>query len=39
MQAGRAVEQGDHAALMAAGGLYARLVRTQFGPVEPQPAD
>ncbi len=39
MQAGRAVEQGTHAALMAAGGLYARLVRTQFGPAEPQPAD
>ncbi|MBR0664554.1 ABC transporter ATP-binding protein [Roseomonas hellenica] len=29
MENGRAVEQGDHAALMAAGGLYARLVRTQ----------
>jgi len=29
MQAGRAVEQGSHAALMAADGLYARLVRTQ----------
>jgi subfamily B ATP-binding cassette protein MsbA len=38
MQAGRAVEQGTHAALMAADGLYARLVRTQFGLVEPQPA-
>jgi subfamily B ATP-binding cassette protein MsbA len=37
MQAGRAVEQGTHAALMAADGLYARLVRTQFGLVEPQP--
>ena len=32
MQDGRAVEQGTHAALMAADGLYARLVRTQaFG--------
>ena len=32
MEAGRAVEQGTHAALMAANGLYARLVRTQaFG--------
>ena len=31
-EAGRAVEQGTHAALMDAGGLYARLVRTQaFG--------
>lgn len=29
MDNGRAVEQGDHATLMAAGGLYARLVRTQ----------
>ena len=32
MDRGRAVEQGSHAALMEAGGLYARLVRTQaFG--------
>ena len=29
IEAGRAVEQGTHAALMQAGGLYARLVRTQ----------
>ena len=29
MDRGRAVEQGSHAALMEAGGLYARLVRTQ----------
>jgi subfamily B ATP-binding cassette protein MsbA len=29
MEAGRAVEQGTHAALMAREGLYARLVRTQ----------
>jgi ATP-binding cassette, subfamily B, bacterial MsbA len=29
LEAGRAVEQGTHAALMEAGGLYARLVRTQ----------
>jgi len=35
MQDGRAVEQGNHAALMAADGLYARLVRTQaFGGAE-----
>jgi subfamily B ATP-binding cassette protein MsbA len=26
---GRAVEQGTHASLLAANGLYARLVRTQ----------
>ncbi|MBL6454285.1 ABC transporter ATP-binding protein [Belnapia sp. T6] len=38
MQDGRAVEQGSHAALMAADGLYARLVRTQFGVAEPAPA-
>ncbi|MBC4015987.1 ABC transporter ATP-binding protein [Siccirubricoccus deserti] len=36
MERGRAVEQGSHAALMAADGLYARLVRTQaFGGAEP----
>ena len=29
MDEGRAVEQGNHAELMAANGLYARLVRTQ----------
>jgi len=29
MQAGRIVEQGRHQELMAAGGLYARLVRLQ----------
>jgi subfamily B ATP-binding cassette protein MsbA len=39
MQGGRAVEQGSHAALMAAEGLYARLVRTQaFGGAEAVPA-
>jgi ATP-binding cassette subfamily B protein len=27
---GRIVEQGDHAALVARGGLYARLARLQF---------
>jgi subfamily B ATP-binding cassette protein MsbA len=29
MEAGRVVEMGDHAALMAANGLYARLVSAQ----------
>ena len=30
MDQGRVVEQGNHAALLAQGGLYARLYRTQF---------
>jgi len=30
MDEGRIVEQGDHAALVRAGGLYARLARLQF---------
>ena len=30
MDAGRVVEQGPHAALLAAGGLYARLHALQF---------
>jgi ATP-binding cassette subfamily B protein len=30
MEAGRIVEQGTHASLVAAGGLYARLARLQF---------
>ena len=33
MQDGRAVEQGDHDALVAAGGLYARLHALQFRDV------
>ncbi len=31
MEAGRIVEEGDHAALVAKGGVYARLARLQFG--------
>jgi len=31
MDDGRIVEQGDHASLNAAGGLYARLAQLQFG--------
>jgi len=31
MEHGRIVEQGTHASLVAAGGLYARLARLQFG--------
>ncbi len=38
IDAGRAVEQGGHAELMAAGGLYARLVRSQAFAAEPAPA-
>jgi ATP-binding cassette subfamily B protein len=30
MEQGRIVEQGTHASLVAAGGLYARLARLQF---------
>jgi ATP-binding cassette subfamily B protein len=30
MDAGRIVEQGAHAQLVAAGGLYARLAKLQF---------
>ncbi|GAC1556298.1 MAG: ABC transporter ATP-binding protein/permease [Beijerinckiaceae bacterium] len=31
MEGGRIVEQGTHGSLVAAGGLYARLARLQFG--------
>ena len=30
IEAGRVVEEGTHATLFAAGGLYARLARLQF---------
>jgi ATP-binding cassette subfamily B protein len=30
MEEGRIVEEGTHAALLARGGLYARLARLQF---------
>ena len=35
---GRVVEEGAHAALMARGGLYARLARTQDLDEPPAPA-
>jgi len=35
---GRVVEQGDHATLVARGGLYARLYERQFLPEEQEPA-
>jgi len=35
MEAGRIVEEGDHASLLARGGVYARLARLQFGAGAP----
>ena len=31
LEAGRVVEEGNHASLMARGGTYVALVRLQFG--------
>ena len=38
MDHGRIVEQGDHASLIGAGGLYARLASLQFDAPEEMPA-
>jgi ABC-type multidrug transport system fused ATPase/permease subunit len=35
VEAGRVIERGQHAGLLAAGGLYADLYRTQFARQEP----
>ncbi|RVU20567.1 ABC transporter ATP-binding protein [Methylobacterium oryzihabitans] len=37
MEAGRVAETGTHAALLAAGGTYARLHRLQLGGADPDP--
>jgi len=31
LEQGRIIEEGTHATLLAAGGLYARLAKLQFG--------
>ncbi|MDR0479361.1 MAG: lipid A export permease/ATP-binding protein MsbA [Burkholderiaceae bacterium] len=38
LEHGRIAEQGTHAALLAAGGLYARLARLQHGGIIPESA-
>jgi ABC-type antimicrobial peptide transport system ATPase subunit len=35
---GQIVEQGSHAELLALGGLYTELYRTQFASNHPEPA-
>jgi len=37
LEDGQVAEQGTHAELLAAGGIYKRLHDTQFGKTEPQP--
>jgi ATP-binding cassette subfamily B multidrug efflux pump len=39
LERGRIVEQGTHAALLAAGGTYAGLWQRQSGGFQAQPAD
>ena len=39
MEGGRLVEEGTHQALLARGGLYARLARLQFTDIEPMPEE
>lgn len=38
IEAGRVIDQGTHADLLARGGVYAELYRTQFASTEPTPA-
>jgi ABC-type multidrug transport system fused ATPase/permease subunit len=36
LDGGRIIEQGTHEQLIARGGYYQRLLRLQFGPIEPR---